>query len=174
MTRHLIWLWLIIVGVAACDDKPAEAGKPMGTAAGPVADVGAGAVVIPPPSVDAGASDAAAAVTGFKVGDKVSGKWTDGYWYPGKIAAVNPDGTYRVKYNDGDESRSLPASKVRARKASSSSGSTAGGCSGGRTTCGGRCVDLLNDNQNCHSCGRTCPEACMGGACVSNAYKYGP
>jgi hypothetical protein len=112
-----------------------------------------------------------AAPTG-PVGDLVSAQWDDGSWYPGKIGAVNADGTYRVNYTDGDVSKALPARKVRARKPSSG-GSSGGGCSGGRTKCGGRCVDLLNDNHNCNSCGRECPEACMGGSCVSNAYKYG-
>jgi hypothetical protein len=46
-------------------------------------------------------------------------------------------------------------------------------CGSGRMRCGGVCVDYRNDPKNCNACGRTCPEACMGGSCVSNAYKYG-
>jgi hypothetical protein len=46
-------------------------------------------------------------------------------------------------------------------------------CGSGRMRCGGSCVDYRNDPKNCNACGRTCPEACMGGSCVSNAYKYG-
>jgi retinol-binding protein 3 len=49
----------------------------------------------------------------YAVGDVVFGQWTDDQWYPGKIGAINADGTYRVDYDDGDVSPSLPASKVK-------------------------------------------------------------
>jgi len=146
---------------------PAPAPAPASdAAAAPASDAAAAPAPAPAP--------AAAAAADFKVGDTVYGKWTDDQWYPGKIAAINPDGTFRVNYNDGDVSKKLPRSRVKARKSSggkSSAGS--GGCSGGKTKCGGRCVDLYNDPKNCNACGRECPEACQGGSCVSNAYKYG-
>jgi hypothetical protein len=106
----------------------------------------------------------------YRVNDAVYGMWTNGQYYPGKIAAINPDGSYRVHYNDGDVSPSLPAAKIKPRTVGSA---PATGCAGGQTKCGGTCVDLLNDPKNCNACGRTCPEACMGGSCVSNAYKHG-
>ena len=43
-----------------------------------------------------------ASVTGFCVGDRVRAKWKNGYRFPGKIDAVNADGTYAVQYDDGD------------------------------------------------------------------------
>jgi hypothetical protein len=110
---------------------------------------------------------------GFQVGDKVSAKWSDGYWYPAKISKVNDDGTYDVHYDDGTKEKKYPLKKLRPRKVSKGGGGGGGGCSGGKTKCGSRCVDLNNDPNNCSSCGRQCPEACMGGSCVSNSYKYG-
>ena len=34
-------------------------------------------------------------------------------WYPGKIFTGHPDGTYFVKYDDGDEEDNIPASDIR-------------------------------------------------------------
>jgi hypothetical protein len=53
------------------------------------------------------------AKTDWKVGDRVQGRFTDGVWYPGKIAAVNADGTYKVAYDDGDVSEALPLMYLR-------------------------------------------------------------
>ena len=39
-------------------------------------------------------------------------------WYPGTVAAVNADGTYRVAYDDGDEEDSVAPEYVRLRPAS--------------------------------------------------------
>ena len=39
------------------------------------------------------------ATAALKDGDPVFGQWTDGNWYPGKIAKLNADGTYAVNYN---------------------------------------------------------------------------
>jgi hypothetical protein len=132
--------------------------------------VDAGAVAVDP-SVDAGA--AVAVATELKAGDKIQAKWSDGYWYPAKITKVNDSGSYDIKYDDGTKVKGQPKSKVKPRKVKTGGKSTGGGCSGGRTKCGGRCVDLQNDPNNCWQCGRQCPEACMGGSCVSNDYKYG-
>ena len=192
----------VVVGLAACDkaaDNAVTAGSGA-VATGSAPTPAAGAPAPPAPSAPAasapavpaasaptapagdGAATAAPATPAenpLKVGAAVDGRWTDGRWYPGKIGAINADGTFRVNYNDGDVSRSLPAAKVRLRHAgaahSSSGGGNSGGgsCRGGLTQCGGRCVDIHNDNRNCNACGRMCPEACMGGSCVSNHYKYG-
>jgi hypothetical protein len=56
---------------------------------------------------------AGSATEALKVDDAVFGQWTDGNWYPGKVGTINADGTYRVNYDDGDVSPSLPADKVR-------------------------------------------------------------
>ena len=36
-------------------------------------------------------------------------------WFPGKISAVNEDGTYGVAYNDGDRERAVKAALLRNR-----------------------------------------------------------
>lgn len=47
-------------------------------------------------------------------------------------------------------------------------GDDGGGCAAGEATCGGHCVDLNTDFNNCGGCGRTCPTGtmCQGGSCV--------
>jgi Flp pilus assembly pilin Flp len=43
------------------------------------------------------------------------------------------------------------------------------GCSAGETNCGGTCVDLTNDPDNCGSCGHVCPVAtpsCVASVCT--------
>ncbi|MEO7733805.1 MAG: hypothetical protein ABIY55_22765 [Kofleriaceae bacterium] len=200
----LLRAMVIFVSLAACDkaaDKGATNGSgvvatapatgspatpaagsqaaPAAAPAAPAATPAAPAATPAAPAATPGATPtppAAPAENPLKVGAAVDGQWTDGRWYPGKIGAINTDGTFRVNYSDGDVSRSLPASKVRLRHAGSAHSSGGGGggsCRGGLTQCGGRCVDIHNDNHNCNSCGRMCPEACMGGSCVSNHYKYG-
>lgn len=183
MTRLLL-SWLALVALVACDEqaKPGEgsgsatgSGSAAASDAGPIDSSAAAAASSPDAAAVASSASTDAATDGYKVGDLVSAKWDDGYWYPGKIAAVNPDGTYKITYNDGDVGNKQKAKNIKPRKPSTGgSGSSSGGsCSGGRTSCGGRCFDLQNDPKNCYSCGRQCPEACMNGSCVSNAYKYG-
>jgi hypothetical protein len=153
-----------------------QAATPAAAAANPVAAPAGGDQVAPAAgSAAAGAPASSHAEKTFKVGDWVDGMWTNGRWYPGRIGAVNADGTFRVNYSDGDVSRSLPIAKVRhALNGGFGFQSTRGtSCGGGLMRCGGRCVDIHNDNHNCNACGRMCPEACMGGSCVSNHYKYG-
>ena len=114
-------------------------------------------------------SAAGSAGQGFKVGDLVFGLWPENnQWYPGKIGAVNADGTYRVNYSDGDVSPKLAAKRIKPRTASAPTGAT-GGCAGGLTSCGGRCVNLYTDRNNCFQCGRLCPEGteCRGGGCAT-------
>jgi hypothetical protein len=186
-----------IVSLAACDkpiDWPAAKGSGAVAAGGQAAvapaagsqvtapaAVAGGQAVTPDPAAGLAAAAgspappaSASSVALFKVGDKVDGQWTNGRWYPGKIGAANSDGTFRVNYNDGDVSPSLPSAKIRVHHATATHhGSVANACRGGLMQCGGRCVDIHNDNHNCNACGRQCPEACMGGSCVSNHYKYG-
>lgn len=187
MTRWFLTLFAL-VALVACDEQAKPPGVASGSAsgsasagaaddaavAGPMDSSAAAAASSPDAAAAASSASPEGAPRGFEVGDLVSAKWDDGYWYPGKIAAVNPDGTYKIKYNDGDVSNKQKAKNIRPRKPSSGGGSSSsGGCGSGKMKCGGRCVDYLNDPNNCNACGRTCPEACMGGSCVSNAYKYG-
>lgn len=46
-------------------------------------------------------------------------------------------------------------------------GEDAEGCSGGKTSCGGRCVDTSTDPSHCGGCNMACPvgEECVGGQC---------
>jgi hypothetical protein len=37
-----------------------------------------------------------------KVNTRVLAKFTDGHFYPGKIAAIGPDQEYAIQYDDGD------------------------------------------------------------------------
>ncbi len=165
---------ICLVVLAACNsDKPSPyALKP----ADPPATATEKAIAPAPiPQDEASGSDAPAKVeavaetTGFKVGDTVSGRWTNGKWYPGKIAKVNTDGTFDVAYNDGDYSKALPASKVKARKVTAGGGGGGGGgrssaassnapCPGPGLTrrCGGRCVNIQQDDNNCGGCGNRC------------------
>ena len=48
-----------------------------------------------------------------------------------------------------------------------SPGGPGGGCQNGQTTCGGACVDLKSDPNNCGDCGNACQsgEACSAGSC---------
>ncbi|HTL38022.1 MAG TPA: hypothetical protein VL326_33050 [Kofleriaceae bacterium] len=121
----------------------------------------------PVPVTDTPAISGTPSAPALAVGDRVSAQWTNGSWYPGKISAVNADGTYNIAYDDGDKSKSLPASKVRKAKAgSSSSGSHASSssaasdapCPGPGITrrCSGKCVNLQEDDNNCGGCGNKC------------------
>ncbi|CAM9455588.1 unnamed protein product, partial [Laminaria digitata] len=52
----------------------------------------------------------------FREGDKVEARYKRGrqwYWYPGAIRAVNRDGTYDIRYKDGDTERDVDPSLVR-------------------------------------------------------------
>jgi hypothetical protein len=165
-----------LFGTPTLPGSPATAGSAAsGSAAAP--DSAPAAAAAPAAADSKLAVSSPGADKPFKVGDTVYGQWTNRKWYPGRIGEVHPDGTFRVNYNDGDVSNSLPPSQVRPRKAApvqhGGERSSASTCGRGLRQCGGRCVDILNDNRNCNSCGRICPEACMGGSCVSNHYKYG-
>jgi hypothetical protein len=144
---------------AAAAPAPAPATPPSGTAAAPVATPPAAGLApaappVPPPPV------------AWKEGDRIQGQWSDGRWYNGKIGAVNGDGSYDINYDDGDHAKRLAAKHVRARgTVSQSTGghSSAGGgnapCPGPGLTrrCGGVCVNIQEDNNNCGTCGNRCP-----------------
>lgn len=51
----------------------------------------------------------------FKVGERVEAQYQGGAdWYLGKVAVYNSDGSYGVRYDDGDYESSVPLSCVRA------------------------------------------------------------
>lgn len=117
-----------------------------------------------------GAGSGSAADAPLAVGDKVTAKWDDGYWYPGRITKIRDNGTYDVSYDDGDSSKALAANKVKRRIAKPkdpATGKKGGGCPSGLNMCSGRCVNQYTDRNNCFGCGRTCPEGyeCRGGSC---------
>ena len=51
---------------------------------------------------------------GYKMGDKVEARYKGGAkWHSGRIANVNRDGTYDVRYDDGDEERRVESRMIR-------------------------------------------------------------
>ena len=185
MARHLAWLLMVIVCVVGCDKQEDGAAKPEPGSAKP--EPGSAAATPPaakatppattppattppvttPPATTPPAPPVADAAT-FKVGDAVFGMWTNGQWYPGKIAAVNANGTFRVNYNDGDVSPALPLKKLKTRKASAAK--PGGGrtnpaasdapCPGPGITrrCNGVCVNIQENNNHCGGCNNRCPD----------------
>ena len=58
------------------------------------------------------------------VGDRVEAKFKGGSkWFSGKIVSVNRDGSYDVRYDDGDEERRVPRDSIRPMTAPSDRGS---------------------------------------------------
>jgi hypothetical protein len=56
----------------------------------------------------------------FGVGQRVEGRFGgQGKYYPGAVAAVNGDGTYHLRYDDGDQERRAPEAGIRALDAPS-------------------------------------------------------
>ena len=50
----------------------------------------------------------------FAIGARVEARYNGGEsWYPGKIFTVHPDGSFYIKYDDGDEEDNIPASDIR-------------------------------------------------------------
>ncbi|HOD14471.1 MAG TPA: hypothetical protein PK307_02550 [Spirochaetota bacterium] len=47
----------------------------------------------------------------WKAGDRILGQWSDGYWYPAKIAS-QAGATFKVMFDDGDVA-DLTADKIR-------------------------------------------------------------
>merc|ERR1740130_1305907 len=62
----------------------------------------------------AAASAAASASGGFTEGQAVKGKYRGKKWFDGTIMKVNGDGTYDIKYADGDKERGVKEEWVRA------------------------------------------------------------
>jgi Ca2+-binding EF-hand superfamily protein len=59
-------------------------------------------------------SSAAAASETLRMGDKVEAKFKGGAkWFGARVLSVNRDGTYSLRYDDGDEDSRVPASDVR-------------------------------------------------------------
>ena len=48
------------------------------------------------------------AAAGIRVGAAVLARWLDGRYYPASIAALLPDGCYRIHFYDGDVAPSVP------------------------------------------------------------------
>lgn len=122
----------------------------------------------------------------LKVGAVVWGLWTDGSWYPGKVAAANKDGTFKVAYDDGDASPALTKAQIGWRQAAKAPAGGAkaaetGNCPGPGFTrrCNGVCTRIQDDVNNCGGCGETCREGyhCDGLFCrdaeghVGGSYK---
>ena len=64
-------------------------------------------------STDAAAKSALGSPT-FSVGESIEGNFAaQGTWFPGKIGAVNADGTFNIDYVDGDAEESVPAHLIR-------------------------------------------------------------
>jgi hypothetical protein len=158
-------IMMLVAFTFACtkaDDKHATLGSGSSAQAPAPPPAGSGSAA---PVAGSGDVTVLPAETPLAVGDRVSAQWTDGRWYPGKIAAVRPDGTYDINYNDGDKSRALPGTKVRrpgSHPAATTQGHQSGGdapCPGPGLTrrCNGRCVNIQDDNNNCGSCGNSCP-----------------
>jgi hypothetical protein len=55
-----------------------------------------------------------APVPAFAIGARVEARYNGGEsWYPGKIFTAHPDGSFYIKYDDGDEEDNIPASDIR-------------------------------------------------------------
>jgi len=116
--------------------------------------------------VGGSAADAAPAKsTHWKAGDKVSAVWpTDGKWYDAVIVAVAPNGLFHVRYDDGVERKDITEKQIRGRSSGARGGGGGGGgasqasCPGPGLTrrCGGVCVNLQTDDNNCGACGTRC------------------
>jgi len=194
MAKRAWWVIAVVVAVVGCKkredpiaqfrDKGAETKPVAGSAEpapAPATPATAGSAT--PAAGSAAASSSApvaagSAAEGYRVGDAVYGKWTDGNWYPGKIGKINDDGTYRVNYNDGDVSPSLATNKVKPRKAPASSGKASSSASkSGAQPCpathwtrcpDGNCYLLSDDPSHCGSCSNSCPmrlSVCRNGRC---------
>ena len=175
-------LWLAIAVCCACKKQPEEAAAkavPPATSSDAGATI-ADAVVGAGLAGSAGMGPAAAESAEPKAGDPIYAKWSNGEWYPARIIKINADGTYHVKYSDGDVDAALPKKKLRPRKPSTaSSGSSRQASSSGAkcqspyVDCRGWCVDLSSNSSNCGRCGNSCPlsrNVCRGGSCDCTGY----
>lgn len=58
------------------------------------------------------AGEGGGAVDAIPVGTRCQARWMGGAYYPGTIAAVNADGTYRIQHDDGDVGLRVPRSHI--------------------------------------------------------------
>lgn len=64
---------------------------------------------------------------GFRVGDEIEGRYRgERKWFPGVIRAINRDGTYDIRYHDGDTEHSVEPRLIRRRGAGSVDSLTTG------------------------------------------------
>jgi Lamin-B receptor of TUDOR domain len=101
----------------------------------------------------------------WKAGDLVSAVWpTDGHWYNAVIVGIAASGLFHVRYDDGIERSDITEKQIRKRGTASGGGGGGGGgggqasCPGPGLTrrCGGTCVNLQTDDNNCGACGARC------------------
>ncbi|CAK0852998.1 unnamed protein product [Prorocentrum cordatum] len=94
------------------------------------APVGQSALVPARPAVPAQPAPQAG-VKRLMAGSSVECRWRGGTgWFPGRVERVNQNGTFAVRYSDGDFEDSVPASCVRAAEGSPSSSPVRGGSPG--------------------------------------------
>lgn len=63
-----------------------------------------------------GNSDAEPRISALRVGDEIEARYKRGRkWFPGVIRVVNHDGTYDVRYNDGDDESSVEPGLIRGK-----------------------------------------------------------
>lgn len=61
-------------------------------------------------------SDTAATRRKFRIGDEIEGRYKRGHkWYPGTVQTANRDGTYDIRYRDGDTERNVQSSLMRGK-----------------------------------------------------------
>ncbi|CAM9486376.1 unnamed protein product, partial [Sphacelaria rigidula] len=86
--------------------------------------------------VSGAASDAESTVKSYLVGDEIEARYKRGRkWYPGTIRGVNRDGSYDIRYNDGDTERDVDPGLVRGMgTVSANSLATASSTAGGGVT----------------------------------------
>ena len=54
----------------------------------------------------------------FAIGARIEARFNGSdAWYPGKIFTAHPDGTYYIRFDDGDEEDNVPAASVRKAEA---------------------------------------------------------
>lgn len=64
--------------------------------------------------VSGSVSDAESSMKSYLVGDRIEARYKRGRkWYPGVVRAVNRDGTYDIRYSDGDTEREVNPGLIR-------------------------------------------------------------
>ncbi|KAJ1451183.1 hypothetical protein M885DRAFT_570320 [Pelagophyceae sp. CCMP2097] len=66
--------------------------------------------------------DATLTAPRFRMGEAIEAKYKQGSkWFKGNVVSANPDGTYDVRYDDGDEERAVKAMHIQKRDGGGSS-----------------------------------------------------